>query len=177
MKRSNGRYFASRGALLKRTTSMSGEPRQRKLGSADADGNWQLGLPTAANNEKTQTVTGYKRRAPTAAADAPFNADNLQEAVRHNAAKEKEKEKAVEAKPVDEGEQPVPKAEEEQAAAAKPNENPATLVPKHVLLASVKSESPPDSDGTDKNPIDVTRTVRGTSHKRPIIFSPMGMSR
>ena len=104
---------------LKRTTSMSGEPRQRKLGSADADGNWQLGLPTAANNEKTQTVTGYKRRAPTAAADAPFNADNLQEAVRHNAAKEKEKEKAVEAKPVDEGEQPVPKAEEEQAAAAK----------------------------------------------------------
>ena len=29
------------GALLKRTTSMSGEPRQRKLGSADADGNWR----------------------------------------------------------------------------------------------------------------------------------------
>jgi hypothetical protein len=48
---------------------MSGEPRQRKLGSTDADGNWQLGSPTAANGEKTQTVTGYKRRAPTAATD------------------------------------------------------------------------------------------------------------
>jgi hypothetical protein len=143
---------------------MSGEPRQRKLGSTDADGNWQLGSPTAANGEKTQTVTGYKRRAPTAATDdAPFNAGNLQAAVRHNAAKEKEEDKTVEAKPADEGEQPVPKAEEEQAAAAKLNENPATPVPKHVLLANVKSESTLDSDGTDKHPIDVTGTVRGTS--------------
>ena len=154
---------------------MSGEPRQRKLGSTDADGNWQLGSPTAANGEKTQTVTGYKRRAPTAATDdAPFNAGNLQAAVRHNAAKEKEEDKTVEAKPADEGEQPVPKAEEEQAAAAKLNENPATPVPKHVLLANVKSESTLDSDGTDKHPIDVTGTVRGTSIARPIIFSPMG---
>ena len=73
---------------------MSGrQPRQvqRKLGEADADGNWQLGSPTAANGEKTQTVTGYKRRAPTAAADAPNTASNLQAAVQHNADKEKEK--------------------------------------------------------------------------------------
>ena len=74
---------------------MSGEPRQGKLRSTDADGKWQLGSPTAANDEKTQTVTGYKRRAPTAAADAPNNASNLQAAVQHNA--DKEKEKAVEA--------------------------------------------------------------------------------
>ena len=69
---------------------MSGELR-----STDADGKWQLGSPTAANDEKTQTVTGYKRRAPTAAADAPYNSSNLQAAVQHNA--DKEKEKAVEA--------------------------------------------------------------------------------
>ena len=50
---------------------------QRKLGSTDADGKWQLGSPTAANDEKTQNVTGYKRRSPTAAADAPDNASNL----------------------------------------------------------------------------------------------------
>ena len=72
---------------------MSRETRQaqRKLGSTGADGNWQLGSPTAANDEKTQTVTGYKRRAPTAAADAPNNAKNLQAAVQHNADKENEK--------------------------------------------------------------------------------------
>ena len=64
---------------------------QRKLGSIDADGRWQLGSPTAANDEKTQTVTGYKRRAPTAAADAPDNASSLQAAVQHSADKEKEK--------------------------------------------------------------------------------------
>ena len=115
-----------------------------------------------------------RRRARDATDDAPFNAGNLQAAVRHNAAKEKEEDKTVEAKPADEGEQPVPKAEEEQAAAAKLNENPATPVPKHVLLANVKSESTLDSDGTDKHPIDVTGTVRGTSIARPIIFSPMG---
>ena len=45
---------------------------QRKLGLTNADGKWQLGSPTAANDEKTQTVTGYKRRAPMAAADAPI---------------------------------------------------------------------------------------------------------
>ena len=110
--KSHGRYFTSPAtlfcgsigrlrerALAETTTSMSGEPRQRKLGSKSADGNWQLGSPTAANGDKTQTVTGYKRRAPTAATDAPFNAGNLQAAVRHNAAKEKDKDKAVEAKP------------------------------------------------------------------------------
>ena len=65
---------------------MSRETRQaqRKLGSIDADGKWQLGSPTAANDEKTQTVTGYKRRAPN-------HASNLQAAVQHNADKEKEK--------------------------------------------------------------------------------------
>ena len=47
---------------------------QRKLGSTDADGKWQLGSPTAANDEKTQNVTGYKRRAPTL---MPDNASNL----------------------------------------------------------------------------------------------------
>ena len=72
---------------------MSRETRQaqRKLGSTNADGKWQLGSPTAANDEKTQTVTGYKRRASTAAADAPNNASNLKAAVQHNADKENEK--------------------------------------------------------------------------------------
>ena len=102
-KSQHGRYFTSHGALLwhsirpderlAETNNEPGEPRQvpRKLGSADADGKGQLGSPTAANDEKTQTVTGYKRRAPTAAADAPNNAKNLQAAVQHNADKENEK--------------------------------------------------------------------------------------
>ena len=82
---------------LAETNNEPGEPRQvpRKLGSTDSDGKWQLGSPTAANHEKTQTVTGHKRRAPMAATDAPNNASNLQAAVQHNA--DKEKEKAVEA--------------------------------------------------------------------------------
>ena len=93
---------------------MSGrQPRQvqRKLGEADADGNWQLGspAPVSATDDKTQSVAGYKRRAPTAAA-GPYSASNLQAAIHHNAAKETEE--AVKAKPVDQGEQPVPKAEE-----------------------------------------------------------------
>ena len=54
----------------------------------NADGKWQLGSPTAANDERAQNVTGYKRR-------APDNASKLYAAVRHNA--DKEKEKAVEA--------------------------------------------------------------------------------
>jgi len=58
---------------------------QRKLGLTNADGKWQLGSLTAANHERTQNVTGYKRRA----------ASKLYAAVRHNA--DKEKEKAVEA--------------------------------------------------------------------------------
>ena len=57
-----------------------GQPRQVqcKLGVVDADGNWQLGSPASATDDKTQTVsvTGHKRRAPTAAA-APFSAGNL----------------------------------------------------------------------------------------------------
>ena len=82
---------------LAETNNEPGEPRQvpRKLGSTESDGQWQLGSPTAANDEKTQTVTGHKRRAPMAATDAPNNASNLQAAVQHNA--DKEKEKAVEA--------------------------------------------------------------------------------
>ena len=98
--------FTSRGALLMlhrpdtRLTETNNEPAirratpgavERKLGSTDVDGKWQLDSPTAANDEKTQTVTGYKRRAPMAAADAPNNASNLPAAVQHNADKEKEK--------------------------------------------------------------------------------------
>ena len=87
-----GRTSDRTSGSLKRTRAcMSGEPRQGKLRSTDADGKWQLGSPTAANDEKTQTVTGYKRRAPMAAADAPNNASNLPAAVQHNADKEKEK--------------------------------------------------------------------------------------
>ena len=131
---------------------------QRKLGGVDADGNWQLGspAPASATDDKTQTVsvTGHKRRAPTAAA-APFSAGNLKAAVHHNAAKEKKK--PVGSKPVGQGEQPVSNAEE-QPAAAKPNENPATPV-QHVPLASIKSESPPGSNGADKNPISPARCV------------------
>ena len=44
------------------------QPRQVqcKLGEADADGNWRLGspAPASATDDKTQTVTGYKRRGP-----------------------------------------------------------------------------------------------------------------
>ena len=83
---------------------------QRKLGDVDADGNWQLGspAPASATDDKTQTVsvTGHKRRAPTPAAP-PFSARDLQD--RHNAAKEKKK--TVKSKPVGQGKQPVPKAE------------------------------------------------------------------
>ena len=87
-----GRTSDRTSGSLKRTRAcMSGEPRQGKLRSTDADGKWQLGSPTAANDEKTQTVTGHKRRAPMAATDAPNNASNLQAAVQHNADKEKEK--------------------------------------------------------------------------------------
>ena len=73
---------------------------QRKLGEADADGNWQFGSPASASamDDKTQAVAGYKRRARTAPA-AQFSASNLQAAVHHNAAKEKEE--AEETKPVD----------------------------------------------------------------------------
>ena len=52
-------------AELKRIQHIHAEARQaqRKLGWTDTDGKWQLGSPTAANDEKTQNVTGYKRRA------------------------------------------------------------------------------------------------------------------
>ena len=84
-----------------------GQPRQVqcKLGVVDADGNWQLGSPASATDDKTQTVASYKRRAPAAAA-APFSASNLQAAVHHKAAKAKKS--TMESKPVDQGEQPVP---------------------------------------------------------------------
>ena len=56
----------------------------------------------AATDEKTQTADAPRRglqlsgdRAPTDAADAPYNSSNLQATVQHNA--DKEKEKAVEA--------------------------------------------------------------------------------
>ena len=126
--------------------------------------------PVSATDDKTQSVAGYKRRAPTAAA-GPYSASNLQAAIHHNAAKETEE--AVKAKPVDQGEQPVPKAEE-LAAAAETNKNLATPVPQHVPLASIKSESPPDSNGKAEHPINLLGTVRGTGRKRPITFSPMG---
>ena len=75
---------------------------QRKLGEADADGNWQFGSPASASamDDKTQAVAAHKRRARTAPA-AQFSASNLQAAVHHNAAKEKEE--AKETKPVDQG--------------------------------------------------------------------------
>ena len=57
--------------------------------------------PVSATDDKTQSVAGYKRRAPTAAA-GPYSASNLQAAIHHNAAKETEE--AVKAKPVDQGE-------------------------------------------------------------------------
>ena len=55
---------------------------------------WPAG---AATDEKTQTADAPSRatsgdRAPTAAANAPYNSSNLQAAVQHNADKEKEKE-------------------------------------------------------------------------------------
>ena len=76
----------------------------------------------AATDEKTQAADAPSRatsgdRAPTAAANAPYNSSNLQAAVQHNA--DKETEKAVEANLwTNQGEHPVPNVEEEQAAAA-----------------------------------------------------------
>ena len=112
----------------------------------------------------------YKRRAPTAAAGPCILQCqlNLQAAVHHHAAKETEE--AAGTKPLDQGQQPVPKVEEQAAAAEPPNENPATPFPQHVPLASIKSEAPPDSNGADNN-----LTVRVTGRTRPITFSPMGM--
>ena len=82
---------------------MSGrQPRQvqRKLGEADANGNWQLGspAPVSATDDKTQSVAGYKRRAPTAAA-GPYSASNLQAAIHHNAAKESRRRKQLRPNP------------------------------------------------------------------------------
>ena len=72
-------------ASLARCSASSGRPTPTASGSSA-----RRRLLTS-NDEKTQTVTGYKRRAPTAAADAPNNASNLQAAVQHNADKEKKK--------------------------------------------------------------------------------------
>ena len=85
------RSVSSRAETNPASSREARQEAQRKLGWTDADGKWQLGSPTAANDEKTQNVTGYKQRAPTAAADAPDNASNLYAAVQHNADKEKEK--------------------------------------------------------------------------------------
>ena len=91
---------------------------QRKLGLTNADGKWQLGSPTAANDERTQNVTGYKRR-------APDNASKLYAAVRHNA--DKEKEKAVEANLWTRVSSPCPKWRRRRlAAAAKPRSGAGT---------------------------------------------------
>ena len=60
-----------------------GQPRQVqcKLGDVDADGNWQLGSPASATDDKTQTVsvTGHKRRAPTAAPAPPCSSSGSDE--------------------------------------------------------------------------------------------------
>ena len=56
-----------RGRALPETNSLT---RQRKLGSTDANGKQQIGSPASSKDAKTQTVAGYKQRAPTAAADA-----------------------------------------------------------------------------------------------------------
>ena len=129
----HGRYFTSRGALLcgsphrpderlAETNNEPGEPRQvpRKLGSTDSDGKWQLGSPTAANDEKTQTVTGHKRRAPMAATDAPNNASG------GSAQRRQGERESSGSQPVDQDEQPVPKVEEEEAATAKPRSGAGT---------------------------------------------------
>ena len=72
-----------RRRALPETNSLT---RQRKLGSTDANGKQQIGSPASSKDAKTQTVAGYKQRAPTAAADALHS--NL---VQNNAAKEVEK--------------------------------------------------------------------------------------
>ena len=113
---------------------------QRKLGEADADGNWQFGSPASASamDDKTQAVAGHKRRARTAPA-AQFSASNLQAAVHHNATKEKEE--AKETKPVDQGEQSVPNAEE-QAAAAEPNVSPTRTQQLRFRHSGARTPSP-----------------------------------
>jgi hypothetical protein len=157
---------------------MSGrQPRQvqRKLGEADADGNWQLGspAPVSATDDKTQSDAGYKRRAPTAAA-GPYTASKLQAAIHHNAAKETEE--AVKAKPVDQGEQPVPKAEE-QAAAAETNwqlrfRSTCPWDGKHQVGVAAGLEW--QGRTPDQSPRHGAWLVHGTGRKRPITFSPMG---
>ena len=51
-----------------------------------------------------------------------------------------------------------------QAAAAETNENLATPVPQHVPLASIKSESPPDSNGQGRTP---ERDIMDYAHTPP----------
>ena len=96
---------------------------QRKLGGVDADGNWQLGspAPASATDDKTQTVAGYKRRAPTR--DSCHRTLQCQQSAGSGSPQHRrgEKKKTVESKPVDPGEQPVPNTEE-QPAAAEPND-------------------------------------------------------
>ena len=92
----------------------------RKLGSTDSDGQWQLGSPTAANDEKTQTVTGYKRRAPPTHRTMPAICRRRFSTTPTRRKINKWKQ------PVDQDEQPVPKVEEEEAAAARPRSGAGT---------------------------------------------------
>ena len=103
---------------------MSRETRQaqRKLGSTNADGKWQLGSPTAADDEKTQNVTGYKRRAR-----LPLMHRTMPAIYRRRFSTTPTRRKRNQLKqPVDQDEQPVPKVEEEEAAAAKPRSGAGT---------------------------------------------------
>ena len=98
---------------------------ERKLGSTDVDGKWQLDSPTAANDEKTQTVTGYKRRAPIDGCRR--RTGQCQQSAGGGSAQRRQGERESSgSQPVDQGEQPVPKVEEEEAAAAKPRSGTGT---------------------------------------------------
>ena len=111
---------------LAETNNEPGEPRQvpRKLGSTDADGKGQLGSPTAANDEKTQTVTGatsgVHRWLPPTHRTMPAICRR-----RFSTTPTRRKRSQLK-QPVDQDEQPVPKVEEEEAAAAKPRSGAGT---------------------------------------------------
>ena len=80
LKRTNLSMFSYSASSGRPTPTASGSSARRRLLTTRRPG---------------LTVAGYKRRAPTAALDTPYNSSNLQAAVQHNA--DKEKEKAVEA--------------------------------------------------------------------------------
>ena len=62
----------------------------------------------------------------------------------------------MKAKPVDQGEQPVPKAEERRLLLPRQTRIWQLRVPQHVPLASIKSESPPDSNGKAEHPSEIS---------------------